>query len=44
LIEFESRETFLAMRANPVHDEASRRVEHLLDGHPTPGFFESVIG
>jgi len=42
LIEFESRETFLAMRANPVHDEASRRVEPLLDGHPVPRFFDVV--
>lgn len=34
----------MAMRANPVHDEVSRRVEPLLDGHPPPRFFESVIG
>ena len=26
----------MAMRANPIHDEAGRRVEPLLDGHPTP--------
>lgn len=44
VIEFESHETFMAMRANPIHDEAGRRVEPLLDGHPTPKVFEVVIG
>ncbi|MEN6487601.1 MAG: antibiotic biosynthesis monooxygenase [Smithella sp.] len=44
VIEFESQESFMAMRANPIHDEASRRVEPLLDGHPNPRFFEVVIG
>ena len=43
VIEFESQETFLAMRANAIHDEAGRRVEPLLDGYPTPRFFEAVI-
>ncbi len=44
IVEHSSRETFLAMHASPVHEEAGRRVKGLLDGQPTPQFYEVVVG
>ena len=44
IVEHESRETFMAMHTSPAHEEAGRRVASLLDGHPTPQFYEVVIG
>jgi heme-degrading monooxygenase HmoA len=42
IVEHESRETFAAMQESPGHAEAGRRVALLLDGNPTPEFFEVV--
>ncbi|MRR15838.1 MAG: antibiotic biosynthesis monooxygenase [Deltaproteobacteria bacterium] len=44
IVEHESYETFMAMHASPGHDEAGKRVVPLLDGHPTPQFFEVIAG
>jgi heme-degrading monooxygenase HmoA len=44
VVEYESHETFMAMHNSPVHDEASKRVGLLLDGHPTPQFYEVIVG
>jgi len=44
IVEYESQDTFLAMQNSPSHTEASMRVGPLLDGSPTPQFFEVVIG
>ncbi len=44
VIEFENQEDFMAMRENPLHDEANRLVEPLLEGYPEPKFFEAVFG
>jgi heme-degrading monooxygenase HmoA len=43
IVVHESRETFMAMHTSPAHEEAGRRVASLLDGHPTPQFYEVVI-
>jgi heme-degrading monooxygenase HmoA len=42
IVEHESRETFMAMHNSPVHDEAGKRVGPLLDGNPTPQFYEVI--
>ncbi|MBA4395486.1 MAG: antibiotic biosynthesis monooxygenase [Desulfobacca sp.] len=44
IVEHESRETFMAMHNSPEHAEAGERVGPLFDGHPTPQFYEVVIG
>jgi heme-degrading monooxygenase HmoA len=44
VVEHESYETFMAMHNSPFHDEAGKRVGPLLDGHPTPQFYEVIIG
>jgi heme-degrading monooxygenase HmoA len=44
VVEHESYETFIAMNTSPVHDEAGKRVGLLLDGHPTPQFYEVIAG
>jgi len=44
IVVHESLETFMAMHTSPAHEEAGRRVASLLDGHPTPQFYEVVIG
>ncbi len=44
VVEHESRETFMAMHSSPIHGEAEKRVRALLDGHPTPRFYEAVVG
>jgi heme-degrading monooxygenase HmoA len=44
IVEHESHETFMAMQGSPVHDEAGSRVKSLLDGHPTPQFYEMIMG
>ncbi len=43
IVEHSSYETFLAMHSSPKHDEAGKRVAPLLDGHPTPQFYEVVV-
>jgi heme-degrading monooxygenase HmoA len=42
IVEYEGRESFIAVRSTPMHDEAGRRVEPLLDGNPTPVFYEVI--
>ncbi len=44
IVEHESEETFIAMHNSAAHDEAAKRAGPLLDGHPTPQFYEVVIG
>ena len=44
VVEHESRETFMAMHNSPAHEEAGKRVVLLLNGHPTPQFYEVVVG
>jgi heme-degrading monooxygenase HmoA len=44
LVEFESHEAFMAMHTSTAHDEAGTRVGPLLDGAPTPHFYEVVMG
>jgi len=44
VVEHESDKTFMAMHTSPVHDEAGKRVGALLDGHPTPQFYEVIVG
>jgi heme-degrading monooxygenase HmoA len=44
IVEFESKEGFIAMQQSPGHAEAGRRVEPLLSGSPSPEFFEVVSG
>ena len=34
----------MAMHDNPAHAEAGNRVGPLLDGHPTLGFYDVIIG
>jgi hypothetical protein len=43
-VEHESRETFMAMHNSPEHSEANNRVMSMFDGHPSPQFYEVVIG
>ncbi|MDD4197581.1 MAG: antibiotic biosynthesis monooxygenase [Syntrophorhabdaceae bacterium] len=44
IVEFESREAFMAMHTSPAHDEAGKKVVPLLEGSPAPHFYEVVIG
>ncbi len=42
IVEHESRETFMALHGSPEHDEAGKEVKLLLDGQPTPQFYEVI--
>jgi heme-degrading monooxygenase HmoA len=44
IVEHESQETFMAMQDGPAHAEAGKRVGPLLNGSPTPQFYEVIIG
>ncbi|HKZ83699.1 MAG TPA: antibiotic biosynthesis monooxygenase [Anaerolineae bacterium] len=44
LVEHESYETFMAMHTSPTQAEAAGRVKLLLDGDPTPHFYEMLMG
>lgn len=44
IVEHESFETFMAMHTSPVQAESRHEVGLLLDGDPTPSFYEVVIG
>jgi heme-degrading monooxygenase HmoA len=44
IVEHSSRETFMAMHGSPGHEEAGKRVGPLLDGKPTPRFYEVIVG
>jgi heme-degrading monooxygenase HmoA len=43
VVEHESYDTFMAMHTSPTQAEANRRVKPLLDGSPTPVFYEVVL-
>jgi len=43
-VEHESHETFMEMQKSAAHDKAHERVIPLLDGNPTPQFYELVMG
>jgi heme-degrading monooxygenase HmoA len=43
VVEHESYDTFLAMHTSPTQSEANRRVKPLLDGSPTPEFYDVVL-
>lgn len=43
VVEHESEATFMAMHNSPERQKAWQRVEKLLDGAPTPHFYEVVI-
>lgn len=42
IVEYESREAFVAMQGSPAHSEAGKRVGPLLDGSPAPQFYEVI--
>lgn len=42
IVEHESYETFLAMQSSDDHTEAGERVRSILDGGPSPVFYETV--
>ena len=44
LVEHESYDTFMAMHTSPTQAEANQRVKPLLEGSPTPEFYEVVLG
>jgi heme-degrading monooxygenase HmoA len=44
IVEHESQETHMAMHNSPAHAESGKRVEPLLDGSPTPQFYEVIVG
>lgn len=43
IVEHDSYETFMAMHTSPTQAEARRRVEPLMDGNPTPHFYEVIL-
>ena len=43
IVEHESEETFMAMHASEERQKAWEKVEPLLDGSPTSGFYEVII-
>lgn len=44
IVEFENQDAFKAMHSSPTHDRAGERVAPLLEGSPTPHFYEVVVG
>jgi heme-degrading monooxygenase HmoA len=44
IVEFKDRASFEAMHGSSTHDVAGERVTPLLDGRPTPTFYEVVSG
>ncbi len=43
IVEHESEETFMAMHLSDERQKAWEKVEPLLEGAPTPGFYEVLI-
>lgn len=43
IVEHESEKTFMAMHLSKERQTAWEKVEPLLDGSPTPGFYEVII-
>jgi len=44
IVEHESEETFMAMPLSYERQKAWEKVEPLLEGSPTPQFYEEIIG
>ncbi len=44
IVEHESYDTFMAMHTSPAHAEANQRAKPLLDGDPSPEFYEVEVG
>ncbi len=44
IVEHESYETFMAMHTSATQAEAKERVTPLLDGDPSPQFYEVLLG
>lgn len=42
VVEHENYDTFMAMHTSPTQAEANRRVKPLLDGSPTPKFYQVI--
>ena len=42
IVEHESQETFMAMHNSPAHAEASKLIGPMLDGSPSPQFYEVI--
>ena len=42
IVEHDSYATFMAMHTSPTQAEANQRVKPLLDGSPTPMFYEVI--
>ncbi len=42
VVEFKNQAAFQAMHGSPVHDKAGEQVRPLLNGKPTPKFYEVV--
>ena len=44
IVEFKDRASFEAMHGSSTHDEAGDRVRPLLEGRPTPTFYQVIGG
>jgi heme-degrading monooxygenase HmoA len=44
IVEFEDRAGFKAMHSSSVHDNEGEQVRAMLDGKPTPKFYEVIQG
>ncbi len=44
IVEHATQDTFMAMHNSPEHKKAAEALVPLLDGHPTPEFYEVVSG
>jgi heme-degrading monooxygenase HmoA len=42
IVEFEDQAAFQAMHSSSIHDKAGEQVKPLLDGKPTPKFYEVI--
>lgn len=43
IVEHESYDTFMQMHTSPTQAEARKRLEPLLEGNPSPQFYEAVM-
>ena len=43
IVDHDSEKTFAAMNSSPFHAEAGKRVSPLLEGNPTPNFYEVIL-
>ena len=44
IVEFENQDAFKSTQSSPEHAAAGERVKPLLNGNPTPHFYEVIIG